>query len=263
MAEFTYHEMRGLREAFQRDGYAIVRNVLDADFVSELDRHIDWLIERHPELPPETLGHWLIADDAFWVRFVSDDRLLDVAQELVGPDIAFFAADYICKPPGKGRPIFWHQDANYWPLEPMEVITIWFAVTESNRHNGGVRMLPGSHCSGLHPHEAGTESDNVLRTHVGSESIDESRAIDIELQLGDISIHHPHLIHGSNRNTSDQWRRGGSIQYMPATTRITQQDWPCPFHFRGETVPGINDYKPFPKYIEGEHMPFRGCEEWA
>ena len=99
-----------MKEAFDRDGAVVVRGVLEDRLVAEINRHIDWLIERHPELRPERLGHRLIAGDPFWVRFLGDERLLDVAEALVGPDVAFFAADYIAKPPGDGLPVCWHQD---------------------------------------------------------------------------------------------------------------------------------------------------------
>ena len=129
ISEFRLENLGGMREAFDRDGAVVVRGVLEDRLVAEINRHIDWLIERHPELRPERLGHRLIAGDPFWVRFIGDERLLDVAEALVGPDVAFFAADYIAKPPGDGLPVCWHQDGRYWPLEPMEVVTVWFAAT--------------------------------------------------------------------------------------------------------------------------------------
>ena len=75
-----FSRVAGISDAYDRDGYAIVRQVLDAALLRELDRHIDWLIERHPELEPEGLGHHLVADDPFWVRFLSDPHLLDIAE---------------------------------------------------------------------------------------------------------------------------------------------------------------------------------------
>ena len=89
MAEFTYPQLQDIGEDYERDGFVIVRNVLPAGLIREVDRHIDWLMERHPELPPESLGHWLIACDPFWIRFLSDRHLLDVAEALVGPNVAF------------------------------------------------------------------------------------------------------------------------------------------------------------------------------
>ncbi|MDE0300179.1 MAG: phytanoyl-CoA dioxygenase family protein [Candidatus Poribacteria bacterium] len=262
LAEFKFGNLEGCSEAYERDGAFIVRDVLDLEFLEELNRHIDWLIERNPDLATETLGHWMVAQDPFWVRFVSDHRLLDVAESLVGPNIAFFAADYIAKKPRTGQALLWHQDANYWPLEPMEVVTIWFAVSESNRENGCVKVIPGSHRLGLLEHFAETRIVNVLSSEVDLSGIDESKAEYVELNPGDISVHHPHTIHGSEANISDRWRRGGSIQYLPTTTHVTKP-WPCTFLFRGEAVRGVdNDYKPKPKYVAGEHMSFKGCEAW-
>ena len=99
LAEFKFGDLQGSYEAHDRDGVFIVRDVLDLDLVGELNRHIDWLIERNSDLPTETLGHWMVAQDPFWVRFVNDSRLLEFAGSLVGPNIAFFAADHIAKRP--------------------------------------------------------------------------------------------------------------------------------------------------------------------
>jgi len=83
--------------------------------------------------------------------------------------------------------------------------------------------------------------------------------VDIVLAPGDVSVHHPNIIHGSNANTSSQWRRGGTYQYIPTTTRILNEAW-ASFLFRGQAVAGVNAYRAFPKYIAGKHFPFRGCE---
>ena len=264
MAEFPFHTLSGLKEAYERDGYAIVRQVLDPVLVAELGQHIEWLRARHPQQPTELLGHTLIANDPFWVRFIGEDRLLDVAAQIIGPNIAFFAADYICKAPGAGRPVNWHQDGNYWPLEPMDVVTIWFAVSQSGPHNGGVRVIPGSHKAGHLNHvESDAESANILGQELDPTLLEESKAVDIVLDPGDISMHHPYTLHGSQRNTSELWRKGGSIQYIPPTTRINDEQWPCSFFLRGEPVNGINKYRAGPKYVAGKHMAFHGCEDWV
>jgi phytanoyl-CoA hydroxylase len=31
---------------------------------------------------------------------------------------------------------------------------------------------------------------------------------------------------------------------------------------RGQSMEGVNEYLPWPTYIAGEHMPFRGCDVW-
>ena len=262
MNEFDLGNLQHIKEAYNQDGYVIVRNVLDTDLVKEINQHIDWLIKRHPDLRPERLGHWLVAKDPFWFRFVSDPNLLKVATSLIGSNIAFFAADYIAKPPKYGQAVAWHQDGNYWGLEPMDVITIWFAVTSSTIKNGCVNVIPGTQKLGLLPHRPKTDTINLLNSEVDPSMVDEGKSISIELRAGDISVHHPFVLHGSSTNTSNQWRRGGSIQYMPVTTRIISKNWPCAFLLQGEDVDGTNEYQPIPKYIANQHMSFLGCESF-
>jgi ectoine hydroxylase-related dioxygenase (phytanoyl-CoA dioxygenase family) len=101
-----------LVEQYEQNGYVIVRNVLDADLVAEGRDHIDWLLQKNPHLRPEQLGHHLMTKDAFWVRLVSDERLLDVAEQFLGPDLGLFASHYIAKPPFTGKAVPWHQDGS-------------------------------------------------------------------------------------------------------------------------------------------------------
>jgi phytanoyl-CoA hydroxylase len=145
----------------------------------------------------------------------------------------------------------------------MEVISVWFAVSKSSCENGCVRVIPGSHRLGPLDHRSQKDTANLLNSEVDPAAVDAMKAVDVELNPGDISVHHPLTLHGSNANTSNRWRRGGSIQYMPATTRITDDNWPCAFLFRGEAVSGINHYQSLSCYVDGEHMPFEGCEAWA
>jgi len=254
--------MSALRAQYEREGYAIARGVLDEELIEEARAHIAWLMEKNPGLRPEQLGHTLMADDPFWVRLVGDDRLLDVAQQFVGPDIALFASHYIAKPPGDGQPVLWHQDGSYWPLEPMQVVTLWLALDDSTPANGCMRVLPGTQHLDLQKMQRRTDVANVLGSGIEEALVDESSALDLCLCAGDVSIHHPNLIHGSNANTSDRWRRGLTIRYIPTTTRITQPEWPSAFLLRGQAVPGINAYRPWPRYVAGGHLPFRGCEDF-
>jgi len=250
-----------IMDDYNRDGYVIVRNVLDADLIGEASAHVDWLIRNNPGRRPEQLWQDLIPNDAFWVRLISDDRLLDVAQAFIGPDIALFASHYLSKPAGVGLPVLWHQDGSYWPLDPMDVVTIWLAVDDSTPENGCMRVIPGTQHLKLQKLQASTDVKNVLESQIDPSFVDESKAVDVILKSGDLSVHHPNVIHGSNANTSPRRRCGLTIRYIPTHTRITQP-WGCDFLLRGKAVPGINDYKARPKYVEGKSFPFRGSAAW-
>jgi ectoine hydroxylase-related dioxygenase (phytanoyl-CoA dioxygenase family) len=252
-----------LKEQYDRDGYAIFHNVLDAELVQEASNHIDWLLARHPELRPEQLWHTLVPGDPFWVRLISDDRLLDIGELFLGPNIALFASHYISKPPYEGLPVLWHQDGSYWPLDPMEVVTLWLAIDDSLVENGCMRVIPGSQSVALQAMHENTEVTSVLNSEIDPALVDESKAVDFVLKAGDVSVHHPNIIHGSNANNSPRRRAGLTIRYIPTSTRITADPWPYSFLVRGSAVPGVNEYQPRPKYVAGTHMPFRGCEDWA
>lgn len=255
--------LKTARETYEREGYVVFPHVIHPELVKEASNHVAWLQERHPNLRGEQLGHTLMTDDPFWVRLISDDRLLDIAEQFIGPNIALFASHYICKPPFDGQPVLWHQDGSYWPLEPMEVITLWLAVDDSTTENGCMRVIPQTHHTGLQKMRARKDVANVLDSEIDPAFVDESKAVNIVLEAGGVSIHHPNLIHGSNANHSPKRRCGLTIRYIPTSTRIkTQGAYPSAFLLRGKAVPGINEYNPKPRYVEGKHMPFRGSVEW-
>jgi hypothetical protein len=233
-------------ERYERDGFLIFRNVLDAGLIAQASEHVAWLQQRNPELRGEDLGNQLVARDPFWVRLVSDDRLLDIAELFVGPDIALFASHYICKPPFAGRPVLWHQDGAYWPLEPMEVVTLWLAIDDSTPENGCLRVIPGSHRQDLHELRAREDVDSVLGSESATE-VEETLAVDLTLSAGDVEVHHPHILHGSNANTSPRRRCGLTIRYIPTSTRITSSEQPFPSALLLRGQPGVNVYQPWPE----------------
>ena len=253
---------QSLPAAYRLDGYVIVREGIDADLVAEAQQHVHWLIKENPGVRPEQLHAHLAVNDPFWIRLVSDERLLDIAQQFIGTDIALFATHYICKPPQTGQPVLWHQDGSYWPLDPMEVITLWLAVTDSNPENGCMRVIPRTHHVQLDTMEQRPELESVLGSAIRSELVEESKAVDVVLRAGDVSLHHPNLIHGSEANHSALWRMGLTIRYIPTSTRILKPEMAAPFLLRGRAVPGINSYLPRPKFDGSRHMPFRGADRF-
>jgi ectoine hydroxylase-related dioxygenase (phytanoyl-CoA dioxygenase family) len=247
---------------YREDGYVIFREVIGADLIHEADAHVRWLQDRYPERRGEDLSTELVAKDPFWVRLVSDDRLLDVASIFIGPDIALFASHYISKPPRSGKLVPWHQDGAFWPLDPMQVVTLWLAVDESTPENGCLRVIPGTHAEDLHAvrerpgHEAVFDVESAV-------AVDETKAVDLALEPGDVEVHHPNIMHGSNRNASPMRRCGLTIRYIPTSTRITSQEQPFPSALLLRGDPGVNRYQPRPRYVAGRDFPFRGCERWA
>jgi len=163
-----------------------------------------------------------------------------------------------------GQAVLWHQDGSFWPLEPMDVVTLWLAIDDSTPENGCMRVIPGSHRQNLQGLQRRTDVENVLGSGLDPALVDESQARDVALDPGDVSIHHPNVIHDSQANNSQRWRRGLTIRYIPTTTRIiSQEPWPSAFLLRGEAASGVNEYQQRPRYVEGKHMAFRGAGAWV
>lgn len=89
--------------------------------------------------------------------------------------------------------------------------------------------------------------------------VDEREAVDIVLAPGDVEVHHPNIVHGSNANLSPHRRCGLTIRYIPTSTRITDPEEPSPSAFHLQGSPGVNQYQPRPAYVEGRHYPFAGA----
>lgn len=111
--------------------------------------------------------------------------------------------------------ITWHQDATYWGLHPPNVATAWIALSESDRENGCLRVIPRTHCGPLLPQRETYAADNALsRGQEITVEVDESKAVDLVLKPGEMSLHHIGIVHGSNVNCSKKPRIGLAVRYI-------------------------------------------------
>ena len=230
---------------------------------NEVESHVHWLSEKYPDIRPEAFHHHLLIHDPFIHHLLKRREILDLVEQFIGSDIALFGAHYIAKKPFNGKPVGWHQDGSYWPLEPMDVVSVWLAGTRSTKENACMRVIPGTQNKRLLDPSEMMDVDTeeyVLDLAIHPDEIDESKAVDIELNAGDISIHNPFIIHGSNANVSNQWRVGLTLRYIPTSTYVNREGWEC-ILLRGNAKEKINNnYANRPKFIEGKHMPFNGFE---
>jgi ectoine hydroxylase-related dioxygenase (phytanoyl-CoA dioxygenase family) len=116
--------------------------------------------------------------------------------------------------PGDKKYVAWHQDGIYFGLHPPNVVTAWVALTDSTPENGCLRVVPGSHGKNLIHRETGAPDNALSRGQEIAVEVDESQAVDIVLQPGELSLHHVGIVHGSNPNTSDRPRIGLAIRYL-------------------------------------------------
>ena len=157
------------------------------------------------------------------LEFLLSDEVLDTVQPLVGPDIALWTSHFISKDPFTGRATPWHEDSAFWNgrLSAYDhIVTVWLALGPSNRENGCMRVIPGSHLNGGFS-EGYVPTDMSVQTfHAQLSGVDESMAVDFELQRGEFSLHDGRIVHGAKPNTSSIRRTGYTMRYFPASVQV-------------------------------------------
>src|SRR5258708_12440131 len=145
--------------------------------------------------------------------------VLDMMEQVVGPDIVLWISRILCKPPVKGREVPWHQDGEYWPMRPLATCSVWIAIDPVSIANGCMRFIPGSHKrKELYRHHVSDRSNLVLNLELDRDHFDESQSANVELEPTHMSLPHVRMIHGSLANTSGQRRAALILRFMPATS---------------------------------------------
>jgi len=177
---------------------------------------------------------------AFLDALAHNKIIVDAMEDLIGPDIALWASVMFIKEPSSKQYVSWHQDATYMGLDSIDFPTPWIALSPSNIETGCMTMIAGSHHSEIQNHEDTFAENNILTRGQVIPNIDKSKAVDLILEPGEMSIHHGAIIHGSQPNKSNQRRIGFSLQsYVPPSIKqvVGKNIWT---HIRGQKRKDIN-----------------------
>ena len=161
------------------------------------------------------------ADDAVGVGL---GEILDLVEQVIGPDIILWGCHVFCKPAGDGQETPWHQDGHYWPIRPLDNCTVWVALDPSTVDNGCLRVIPGSHAARqclVHLHE--DRDDLVLQQRADESSFDVSTAVDLQLQPDEL----PHNQDGEVHAFSSICQHRG-MQIADDEGHCTK--FTCPYH---------------------------------
>ena len=91
-------------------------------------------------------------------------------------------------------------------------MTAWLAITDANEKNGCMRMWPGSHKEKIYKHKDTFDKDNLLTRGQTVQNVPLKETIPNVLKAGQLSLHHPRIVHGSGPNKSKSRRIGFVIQ---------------------------------------------------
>ena len=213
--------------AYHRDGFVAPIDIFTTDEVAEIRAELEAAEAAHGD-QLQAAGR----NNAHYVlpvldRIAHDQRILDAVEDVIGPDILVAGTTLFIKEPETTGFISWHQDARYIGLEPHDWVTAWLAISDVNEENGCMRMLPGTHTAPLVEHVDTYGEDNMLTRGQTVPDVDEDASVPVPLKPGQLSLHHPRIVHGSGPNHSAQRRVGFAIQsyISPAVEQVIGRIW--------------------------------------
>lgn len=251
-------------EQYQTDGYVVVEDALSDETVERVkDRLREYT---HGDREPETFesqleprvergelevaeegdavrkfeGLGMVEEDDVFREIANHDAIVSVAAQLLGPNLKLLRSAAMFKPPEIGSEKGYHQDAAYYPIRPMDHLTVWIALDDATPENGCMNVVPGAHKDGLLGHEAVEYETDIV---IADREYDEDDAVALPMEAGSVLFQHCLTPHFTAPNTTDRWRRALITAYMRSRSRFTKPDeelpaWVDSVRIQGEEFPG-------------------------
>lgn len=141
--------------------------------------------------------------------------LVDVAQQLIGPNIKGVTSQLTFKLRGNTKAFGWHQDNGYGELDPYNALTTLTALDDTDEQNGCLWIVPGSHKRGQI--EPGLKLSDKQAEKSIELAVDETTAIPVPMRAGEAIAFHCWMLHKSEGNHSpDRDRRILFLRYADA-----------------------------------------------
>ena len=216
-------------EFFHKNGYVAGLKLLDDHQVERLREELQSLTDgTHPghkyfyeyhsnesadpsKVLFHALGAWRITPgfhDILW-----NPAFTMPASQLLGGPARFWHDQLFCKPARHGGVVAWHQDYSYWTrTKPMAHLTCWIGLDDTDRDNGCMYYVPGSHNWTLLPITGLAGDMHAIREVLNDDQWEKlNNPVPIELKKGYCTFHHPLMVHGSFENRTDRPRRATVI----------------------------------------------------
>ena len=197
---------------YEDHGYVAPIDVLSLEEAEEIKKEIEQIEKKWPK---ELIG--LRRNNIHYISPIFDkvchnSKILDDVESIIGKDILVGGTTLFIKDPDKKGFVSWHQDAKYIGFEPYNWVTAWLAITDANEENGCMRMWSGSHKENIKDHKDTYDKNNLLTRGQTVPNVPIEKTTLNILKAGQLSLHHPMIVHGSGPNKSNQRRIGFVIQ---------------------------------------------------
>jgi phytanoyl-CoA hydroxylase len=148
---------------------------------------------------------------------VFNPKILDVVENLIGPNIQLHHTKLNLKPPSNREARFeWHQDYPFFPHTNFDLLAVMIYLDDSTEENGCLTIIPGSHKWGPRNHLFA--KDGAFSSQLEDKRVleDSSRWLKVPVPAGGMELHHCNMLHSSTANRGTKPRSAMVIQYRAA-----------------------------------------------
>jgi ectoine hydroxylase len=208
-------------EAYQRDGFYIHRGLFDrkvcegaAEWLKAQDQAKlakSWT-EQEPGVPLAVFSVVHVGDHPI-AALACDQRMLDLAAELMGAPVYVWASKVNVKAAWCGTAEYYHQDLMYWKdrgYPRNDMLTAMVLLDSHAMRNAALHVVPGSHRGGFVEHMPFININGLAKYMVPPAAMDrlyqEHGLLTVEGEPGDVMFFHAALVHGSSHNISPHSR---------------------------------------------------------
>jgi ectoine hydroxylase-related dioxygenase (phytanoyl-CoA dioxygenase family) len=196
-------------KTFREQGYLVIKNLLTDEGLQQM-RQECMTAWNQKKVAFDPTKSWLqnsllvnIHHNASTVKdYYFNGPLVEFATQLIGPNIKGATSQLTFKMAGNTKPFGWHQDNGYGELEPYTALTTLTALDDTDRGNGCLWLIPGSHKGGQIKVNQ-TEEQKKNKSEIIVEA-DDNLAVPMEMKAGDALIFNCWMLHKSDGNYSKE-----------------------------------------------------------
>lgn len=207
---------------FRQDGYLGPMKMCSPEEMADIRADIETVLETTPPHNKQK-HHNRHLDSRLLYDLSIHPEILNRMVSLYGPDLLLWRTNFFIKNKGT-KAIPWHQDFNYWPLEPPIIISAWIAIDPSIKANGCVQIIPGSHRKVI-PHIKATP-DVQFKEMAEAGYYDPDDMVELEMQPGEFILFNERTLHHSEANMSNLRRIGLAIRVIIPIVHVLKYDAP-------------------------------------
>ena len=194
------------------------------------------------------------------VDYIKHRKIVNVLSKITGAHLPIWDGNVKCmqsmyfvkgpEMPGNN----WHQDEYAIPTRDRSLTAAWIAIDDSTLENGCLWVIPGSHQKGyLYPKHNHGEYDDYDYAE-SAFGFNESDKIPVPMKAGDVLFFNGYLLHKSEKNRTDKYRRALALHYMNSFSLLP---WDNP----GDEAIAMHDYRKVIQVSGDDPYKWKGYEE--